>query len=76
MSGNVSEWLHDWYDGAYYSSSPGSDPTGPTSGSGRVSRGGGHWFPFESMRVATRYADSSGNAIAPDAVSIPSAFVS
>ena len=38
LSGNVSEWVADWY-GSY---SPGSqtDPTGPTSGDGRVRRGG------------------------------------
>jgi len=41
MHGNVQEWCHDWY-GKY---SPGSiiDPTGPSSGSHRVIRGG-NWF--------------------------------
>ena len=38
MSGNVLEWCNDWYGN--YSSSPSNNPTGPSSGSDRVSRGG------------------------------------
>ena len=41
MHGNVNEWCQDWY-GEYPSGSV-TDPTGPTSGSGRVTRGGS-WF--------------------------------
>ena len=40
MAGNVSEWCWDIYWGTYYSSSPGTDPRGPATGSGRVVRGG------------------------------------
>jgi sulfatase modifying factor 1 len=42
MSGNVYEWCHDWHSSSYYSSSPGSNPTGPGSGTYRILRGG-HW---------------------------------
>ena len=38
MSGNVWEWCQDWH--GRYSKSSQTNPTGATSGSGRVSRGG------------------------------------
>ena len=41
MSGNVREWCRDWY--ADYPHSSVTDPTGPSSGSYRILRGGG-WF--------------------------------
>ena len=41
MAGNVGEWVNDWYDSSYYSSSPGSNPPGPVTGSQRVLRGSG-----------------------------------
>ena len=55
MSGNVFEWCNDWYGSSYYSSSPGSDPAGPTTGAFRVRRGGSWNFIAYYCRVAYRF---------------------
>lgn len=55
MSGNVFEWCQDWHGGSnYYSSSPQTNPTGPSSGSSRVLRGGSWGDDARLCRVSIR----------------------
>lgn len=78
MSGNVAEWVWDWYLQDYYSLSPESDPEGPTEPSGpptgtsnpdgastRVLRGGSHWSPPSYLRVDNRWpwAEPAGRSL-------------
>jgi formylglycine-generating enzyme required for sulfatase activity len=41
ISGNVWEWVSDWFSESYYQESPDKNPQGPLQGSFRVLRGGG-----------------------------------
>lgn len=54
MTGNVNEWCSDWYGSKYYKNSLPSNPTGPSSGSYRVLRGGSWNNDPQYMRVACR----------------------
>ncbi|MFC1604315.1 SUMF1/EgtB/PvdO family nonheme iron enzyme [Planctomycetota bacterium] len=58
LHGNVWEWCSDWYGENYYSSSPGVNPQGPSSGSSRVLRGGSWGYGPWNCRSAIRVRDS------------------
>ncbi|PNU18567.1 formylglycine-generating enzyme family protein, partial [Geothermobacter hydrogeniphilus] len=60
MSGNVWEWVSDWYNSSYYGNSPRNNPQGPSSGSDRVNRGGGWFNAPGGLRSAYRVRSGPG----------------
>ena len=72
MHGNVAEWCQDWIWA--YPWEPVTDPTGPSSGSLRVTRGG-HWIHYarycrSAVRVGA-YPFSPGDAVGFRLVALP-----
>jgi len=61
MSGNVWELCHDWY--ASYISGAQTDPTGPTSGSYHLLRGGSWCYGAYDCRVAHRTSSGSSYTV-------------
>ena len=57
MSGNVMEWCQDWYGD--YSGGSQTNPSGPSTGSEDVFRGGG-WYGDKGCRVSDRFSNSPG----------------
>lgn len=56
IHGNVWEWTSDWFDEAYYSVSPESNPTGPEIGTEKVLRGGGWSTSAKYISLTNRHS--------------------
>jgi len=56
MSGNVSEWVSDWYGSNYYRDGFLTRPTGPDTGDLRVNRGGSWNDRSPDSRASRRFA--------------------
>lgn len=55
MSGNVWEWVEDWFANDYYTKSPIQNPKGPETGRFKVKRGGSQANLISHIKSHTRY---------------------
>ena len=61
MTGNVWEWVSDWYSESYYGTSLLDNPTGPDGEANKVLRGGGWSNSWLYQRTAGRTFDPNFN---------------
>jgi formylglycine-generating enzyme required for sulfatase activity len=66
MSGNVWEWVNDWYAGDAYASGSSTNPQGPPTGTDRLLRGGAFVGLGTFLRASARYPyppEGNGGAV-------------
>jgi formylglycine-generating enzyme required for sulfatase activity len=62
MSGNVWEWVNDWFQPDYYAQNQNDNPQGPQQGDQRVIRGGSFTNGQDDLRVTRRIKDDASRA--------------
>ncbi len=62
MTGNVWEWVNDWYRPDYYAQGANDNPQGPQQADQRAIRGGSFTNGPEDMRVTRRIKDDTGRS--------------
>jgi len=67
VTGNVWEWISDWYDQNYYAVSPEKNPQGPATGLYHVIRGGG-WSDNDERILALHYRNFTNPELASNTV--------
>jgi formylglycine-generating enzyme len=61
MGGNLWEWVSDFYDAAYYATSPAVDPKGPPSAPQHAKRGGSWQDAPDRLRSSRRWTHPNGS---------------